>query len=83
MVDCGMRLAIQTRAGFFTLWDTPTQAFGETISSGEQFNFAMIDRTGVVGVHFGNAMRYAVCADVAAMADDLRAAFRSAEVSYA
>jgi hypothetical protein len=28
-------------------------------------------------------MRYAVCADVAAMADDLRAAFRSAEVSYA
>jgi len=83
MVDCGMRLAIQPRAGFFTLWDTPTQAFGETISSGEQFNFAMIDRTGVVGVHFGNAMRYAVCADVAAMADDLRAAFRSAEVSYA
>ena len=83
MVDCGMRLAIQPRAGFFTLWDTPTRAFGEAISSGEQFNFAMIDHTGVVGVHFGNALRYAVCADVAAMADDLRAAFTAADVSYA
>ena len=82
MVDCGMRLAIEPRAGFFTLWDTPTRAFGETIGSGEQFNFAMIDHTGVVGVHFGNAMRYAVCADVEAMADDLRAAFMAAEVSY-
>lgn len=82
MVDCGMRMAIQPRAGFFTLWDTPARAFGETIDSGEQFNFAMIDHTGVVGVHFGNALRYAVCADIAAMADDLRAAFRAAEVSY-
>ena len=82
MVDCGMRLAIQPRAGFFTLWDTPAKAFGEAIESGEHFNFTMIDRTGVVGVHFGNALRYAVCADVSAMADDLRAAFRAAEVSY-
>ena len=42
----------------------------------------MIDNTGVVGVHFGDYLRYAVCADVAVMADDLRAAFRAAEVGY-
>ncbi len=82
MVQCGMRLAIEPRAGFFTLWDTPTKAFGQAINSGEQFNFMMIERTGVVGVHFGDALRYAVCADVVAMADDLRAAFQSADVSY-
>ena len=77
-----MRLAIEPRAGFFTLWDTPTKAFGQAINSGEQFNFMMIERTGVVGVHFGDALRYAVCADVGAMAEDLRAAFQAADVSY-
>ncbi|MBT5896222.1 MAG: hypothetical protein HOH61_09995, partial [Rhodospirillaceae bacterium] len=82
MLDCGMRLAIEPRAGFYTLWDTPSEAFGQPISSGEEFNFLMIEKTGVVGVHFGNALRYAVCADVAAIQDDLLAAFKSAEVSY-
>ena len=82
MADCRMRLAIEPRAGFFTLWDTPTKAFGQAINSGEQFNFMMIERTGVVGVHFGGALRYAVCADVGAMAEDLRAAFQAADVSY-
>ena len=42
----------------------------------------MIEKTGVVGVHFDNYLRYAVCADVDAMRDDLEAAFRSAEVGY-
>jgi len=42
----------------------------------------MIERTGVVGVHFGDFLRYAVCADVSAIADDLRAAFTEATVSY-
>ena len=82
MIACGMRLAIEPRAGFFTLWDVPTNAFGQPIKSGEQFNFTMIERTGVVGVHFGDALRYAVCANISAMADDLRAAFQAADVSY-
>ncbi len=82
MQSCGMRLAIEPKAGFYTLWDTPSRAFGQTISSGEEFNFLMIERTGVVGVHFGDALRYAVCADVASMADDLRLAFEAAAVSY-
>ncbi len=51
----GMRLAIEPSAGFFTLWMVPTHAFGRRIESAEQFNFMMIDETGVVGVHFPSA----------------------------
>jgi LL-diaminopimelate aminotransferase len=82
MRDCGMKLAIEPRAGFYTLWEAPARAFGRRMAGAGDFNFAMIDNTGVVGVHFGDYLRYAVCADVAAMADDLKAAFRSAEIGY-
>ena len=82
MENCGMRLAIEPRAGFYTLWETPKRAFGEMISSGEEFNFLMIENTGVVGVHFSNYLRYAVCADVDAMRDDVEIAFKNAQVSY-
>ena len=82
MSDCGMRLASRPRAGFYTLWDAPTRAFGEVVESAEAFNFAMIDNAGVVGVHFPGCIRYAVCADVAAMEDGLRKAFQSAGVKY-
>ena len=82
MSDCGMRLASRPRAGFYTLWDAPTRAFGEVVESDKAFNFAMIDNAGVVGVHFPGCIRYAVCADVAAMEDGLRKAFQSAGVKY-
>ena len=42
----------------------------------------MITKTGVVGVHFGPYMRYAVCADIEALAVDIACAFASAKVSY-
>lgn len=80
--ECGMRLAARPRAGFYTLWEAPSRAFGKVMESAEAFNFAMIDKAGVVGVHFPGCIRYAVCADVAKMADDLRAAFRAAEIGY-
>ncbi|PPR26484.1 MAG: LL-diaminopimelate aminotransferase [Alphaproteobacteria bacterium MarineAlpha10_Bin3] len=82
MSDSGMRLAIRPQAGFFTLWETPVRAFGQAMGSAAEFNFAMIDRTGVVGVHFSDYVRYAVCADVAAVEGALRAAFQSAAVGY-
>ena len=82
MLDCGMKLAIEPRAGFYTLWESPTKAFGQPIAGAEEFNFMMIEKTGVVGVHFANYLRYAVCADVDAMRADLEAAFKSAEVAY-
>jgi aspartate/methionine/tyrosine aminotransferase len=82
MVTCGMRLAIEPQAGFYTLWETPARAFGGPVASAEAFNFMMIEEAGVVGVHFASYLRYAVCADVAAMAGDLEAAFHKAAVEY-
>ena len=82
MQGCGMKLAIEPRAGFYTLWESPTRAFGQAMSGADEFNFTMIEKTGVVGVHFATYLRYAVCADVDAMRSDLEAAFKSAEVSY-
>jgi aspartate/methionine/tyrosine aminotransferase len=79
----GMRLALEPAAGFFTLWLIPTHAFGQRIETAEQFNFLMIERTGMVGVHFPGYVRYAVCADIDVMAKQIEAAFTQAEVSYA
>ena len=78
----GMRLALEPAAGFFTLWLAPSRAFGKRVESAEHFNFMMIEETGVVGVHFPGYVRYAVCADVEAMASDIEAAFSRAQVSY-
>jgi LL-diaminopimelate aminotransferase len=78
----GMQLALEPAAGFFTLWLVPSRAFGQKIESAEHFNFLMIERTGMVGVHFPGYMRYAVCADIDAMAKEIEEAFMQAEVSY-
>ena len=82
MTGCGMRLAITPKAGFYTLWEAPARAFGKPVESAEAFNFMMIEETGVVGVHFPGYLRYAVCADVAAISAELEEAFRKAEVAY-
>jgi LL-diaminopimelate aminotransferase len=78
----GMQLALEPAAGFFTLWRIPTRAFGQKVESAEHFNFLMIERTGLVGVHFPGYVRYAVCADIDAMAKEIEEAFVQAEVSY-
>ena len=78
-----MRVAVEPDAGFFTLWETPTRAFGVEITSAEQFNFLMIERTGLIGVHFDPSyIRYAVCADVESLSNAIDDAFKQAEVSY-
>jgi len=79
----GMRLALEPAAGFFTLWKTPTRAFDTPVRDAEHFNSMMIEATGVVGVHFAPYVRYAVCADVEAVAGEIEEAFRKARVSYA
>jgi len=78
----GMELAVRPGAGFFTLWKRPNQAFGVEIRDAEHFNFLMIERTGVVGVHFEPYIRYAVCGDIAAMVKHIDTAFKEAKVSY-
>jgi aspartate/methionine/tyrosine aminotransferase len=78
----GMQLALEPAAGFYTLWLIPTRAFGTRVESAKHFNFMMIEETGVVGVHFPGYMRYAVCADIAAVATEIEVAFKQAQVSY-
>ena len=83
LIEHGMKLAVEPDAGFFTLWQVPDRAFGEPVESAAEFNFRMIDRCGLIGVHFDpEYIRYAVCADVEELAGDINAAFRSADVSY-
>ena len=86
----GMRLACTPGAGFFTLWLTPKRAFGQDVKNAEHFNTLMIENAGVVGVHFDpkdgegdSYIRYSVAqVEVIESADELEAAFTSANVSY-
>lgn len=87
----GLRPACETTSGFFTLWITPDHAFGidldaesqkQGVGKAELFNRLVIEKTGIVGVHFSgpkNAggksesfIRYAVCTDVLAPEFQLR-----------
>jgi len=82
LIKYGMKLAVEPGAGFFTLWETPKQAFGQQVKDAQEFNFLMIEKTGVVGVHFDPYIRYAVTGDIEAMAGPIEEAFSKAEVAY-
>ena len=79
----GMKLAVKPEAGFFALFLCPKRAFGQDIADADQFNQLMIKNTGVVGVDFGQYIRYAICAaPVEELIDEIRASFEKAKVSY-
>ncbi len=83
LTNRGMRLAVEPEAGFFSLWMVPNRAFDQKIGSAEHFNFLMMERTGVIGVHFEPSyLRYAVCEDIETKSRELDAAFAQAAVSY-
>jgi len=77
-----MELATEPGAGFFTLWQTPNSAFGQQIRTAREFNFLMIEKTGLVGVHFDPFTRYAVTGDIESMTEPIEEAFSKAKVSY-
>jgi LL-diaminopimelate aminotransferase len=77
-----LKLAVEPKAGFFTLWLTPKVAFGQEIGDAETFNNLMIERTGIVGVPFGEYIRYAVTSAVEAWVEPLESGFALANVSY-
>jgi hypothetical protein len=77
-----MRLAVYPKAGFFTLWLTPKRAFGQNITSAEQFNLLMLEKTRIFGVPFPPYIRYAVVADVEKELAAISQAFAKANVSY-
>ncbi len=60
----GMQLAVKPQATFFNLWKTPKKAFGVSIENAKHFNYLMIEKTGIVGVHFEPYIRYAVVAEI-------------------
>jgi LL-diaminopimelate aminotransferase len=78
----GMRLTIEPGAGFFTLWQRPDKAFGVQIKDAEHFNFLMIEKTGVVGVHFEPYIRYSVTGDIEGMAQAIEDAYAKAQIGY-
>jgi LL-diaminopimelate aminotransferase len=78
----GMKLALNPKAGFFTLWLSPSKAFGRQITDAEDFNLAMIKNTGIAGVHFGQYIRYSVCADIIPAIKEIAKGFESAKVAY-
>lgn len=78
----GLQQAVVPGAGFFTLWKTPKMAFGEEMKDAQHFNFTMIEKTGIVGVHFDPYIRYAVCADIEEVASKIDSAFKEASISY-
>ncbi|MFY9812988.1 MAG: aminotransferase class I/II-fold pyridoxal phosphate-dependent enzyme [Dehalococcoidales bacterium] len=82
LVKNGMRPAIEPGAGFFTLWQRPDKAFGQEIKDAGHFNYLMIEKTGVVGVHFEPYMRYSVTGDIEGMAEVIQKAFAQAKIGY-
>lgn len=84
LTKAGMKLAVKPQAGFFSLWQVPKQAFGQKIKTAEQFNFLMIKKTGVVGVHFHPYIRYAVVAPLENpdWQNAITKAFKQAKVKY-
>jgi len=82
--QAGMRLLVDPEAGFFSLWETPREAFGQKVESAEAFNNLMIRKTGIVGVPFSPWVRYSTCAPLGD-SDFVRAVeegFQKARVSY-
>jgi LL-diaminopimelate aminotransferase len=86
LLEAGMHLALEPRAGFFTLWQAPKRAFGQEMRSANEFNATMIvgdGKVGLIGAPFAPYVRYSVAyTDVEAIASDIKAAFAKAEVSY-
>lgn len=80
----GMELTVEPGAGFFSLWQTPNEAFGQKIENAKQFNRLMIEKTGVVGVHFDPYIRYSVTSpvDQPEWQEAIANAFDQANVKY-
>lgn len=80
----GMQLAVEPGAGFFALFKRPDQAFGQRITSAEQFNWLMVEASdpGIAGVHFDPYIRYSVTGPVEQWIEDITRAFDKANISY-
>ncbi|MFZ5982333.1 MAG: pyridoxal phosphate-dependent aminotransferase [Patescibacteria group bacterium] len=83
--ELGLQMAVQPLAGFFSLWLAPRQAFGRYVGDGQDFNFLLMEETGVAGVHFGPYVRYSVAAapiEEPNWQSAIMEAFKQADVKY-
>jgi aspartate/methionine/tyrosine aminotransferase len=60
MLSQNMKLVLEPKATFFSLWEVPRFAFGESVIDAEHFCNLLIKETGVVLMPFGNYVRVAV-----------------------
>jgi aspartate/methionine/tyrosine aminotransferase len=82
--DNGMHQAVESNSGFFTFYHAPSYAFNKKTRNGKEFNQIMIENTGLVGVHFGEYIRYSVSTCNFTIEDNkaITNAFNRARVSY-
>lgn len=87
----GMRLAIQPDAGFFTLWMSPTRAFGRAVESADHFHRLLLSETarrfpdrkiGLEGVPFDPYYRCAVTGHIHKMRTDIQEIMDAADPAY-
>jgi LL-diaminopimelate aminotransferase len=82
LVAKGMNVALEPRAGFFLLCQAPQAAFGQRMEDAKQFNYTMIENTGIVGVHFNPYIRYAVVGPVEDWLEQIAEGFGKAKPEY-
>lgn len=81
--ECGLRPAAEPKAGFFTFFHAPKTVSGKSVPDAKEFNKLMINKTGLVGVPFGEYIRYAVCTvDVITEMGRIVDCFEKAKIGY-
>jgi len=83
LADNGLIISLNPGAGFFILCKSPQAAFGRKMESSKDFNITMIKETGIVGVHMGPYIRYAVCGPVEEWLAPISEGFEKAHPEYA
>ena len=80
-----MKLVLEPKATFFSLWKVPCFAFGEGVKSAEHFCNLLIKNTGIVLMPFGDYVRVSVAEypiEEPGKAFAVYRAFEKAEVKY-
>lgn len=79
----GLKIALLPAGGFFILNHVPKSAFGERIDEDAAlFNRLAIANIGLVGVPFGDLIRYAVCTDPMPYREAIIAGLQKAALRY-
>lgn len=85
MLEQNMKLVLEPKATFFSLWEVPRFAFEEEVMDAEHFCKLLIENTGVVLIPFGDYVRVSVAAypiEEPEKALAVYRAFEKAEVMY-